>query len=471
MPKPNILHITMDDMRDDFLRFMPNTRAWIGRYGRTYTNARVQSAVCPTSRFSALTGLAHMYTNATSVPAGLGDPVFPTWTYQTIPDGNTGGASAESHSNCVGRWLQDVGYRTAMLGKYMNFSVARAPIPQGYHWWREAVSDDAYRRLGFDIQDEVGAVTSPTDPLSKYLCDQAQSFITASAAMGKPWYCYLATPDPHTPFNAAPEDQFKFDHYDHPLNFQASAPGGYGGMPSWISATPTPTPEAKANYRDIARFQAKEVFEFDRRLGILFAYLDSSGQTPNTYIFLSSDNGMVYGEHGVNAGGIAKNDFFGVSNRVPLIARGPGIVRGRSSTPMLCAADITQTIVEASGCTPGRPQFPHRMSLIGHETVDRHILMTRGASTAGSFISPCPYGGEAVVSSTHMLARYRRSETAAAWGAPGPYAVTPIATNTLEMYDYINDPNEWVNLGNSVSAPMVTIRNTLLTKLNAMVAP
>lgn len=468
MPRPNFLYIFMDDMRFDFLQFMPNIKARVARFGRTYTNAQVQSAVCPTSRFSTISGRGHYaHNDGGTVPPTYGSPA---WSYQRILDGNVDLEERAEHDDNIAWWLHNQrGYKCAMIGKYMNYSTPRNPSPRGWTWWREAVGDDSYSRLGVEIQTETAAVLGPymNTSMSQVLVESAQDFMEDASAQGAPWFCYLASPDPHSPLSVAPEDQFRYDFHNHPIKAQTN----FAGMPSWINAAGGPTtPDDVWRYQELARQQAKECHEFDRWLEVLFDYIDNSGQREHTYIFFSSDNGMVYGEHGVNAGVIAKNDFFDVSSHVPLVASGPGILRGTSSMPALISHDVIQTIIEAAEVTPNRPQFPHRRSLVGPDSYDRHIMLTRGGSQAGSFISPCPYNGEAIVNDRYMLARYRATIGATLWGPPGPYPEVPSPTNTLEMYDRQEDPNEWVNLGNSVDAGVVAVRNTLLAKLEAMCA-
>lgn len=467
MPKPNFLVIYTDDMRDDFVDYMPNVMMRIARFGRIYRNARVNQAVCPTSRYTMFTQMPLDHDGGYAQPLKVG-------TYNRIPDSNLGLGTPEhaEHSNNIGAWLQGAGYRTLMIGKYMNFSAERNPKPLGWDDWKEFVGDDSYHRLRFDVSDGAGGITSPAGTMGAYSAASVNAFMDASIAAGKPFFAYWAPPDPHLPFDMDPADAFRFDHVDWPITFQEDV----SLAPSWVSNYAGQSGhDSITNLQNIARQQLKELAELDRHIGTVLDHLESIGQIDNTYIIFTSDNGMKYGEHRSQANGIAKNDFFSVGCRVPLVARGPGIVRGSTQVPMVVQFDIGRTILEQSGATPGRV-LPHMYdgpkcnakSLVGLDPpADRHILMSRGGSLNGSFISTNPYRGNCIVGPQYWLARYLPTDTASDWTSP-VYPDIPIATDTLEMYDYVNDPHEHVNLGNSVSAPIVAIRNALVAKLDAM---
>ena len=73
----------------------------------------------------------------------------------------------------------------------------------------------------------------------------------------------------------------------------------------------------------------------------------------NTYVFFLSDNGFLRGEHRIRDN---KRYLYEESARVPFIARGPGIPHGESSDDVVVNADLTSTILELSGASPGLVQ-------------------------------------------------------------------------------------------------------------------
>ncbi len=98
---PNILVVTMDDMRWDELRYVPNVRKYVASRGLRFTNSFAPNPLCCPSRASFLTGqYSHnhrVYTH--EAPYGFG--VF------------------DDHLT-VGTALNEAGYHTALVGKYLN---------------------------------------------------------------------------------------------------------------------------------------------------------------------------------------------------------------------------------------------------------------------------------------------------------------------------------------------------------------
>ena len=64
-----------------------------------------------------------------------------------------------------------------------------------------------------------------------------------------------------------------------------------------------------------------------------------------TYVIFTSDNGYMQGEHRVPLGKMLPYD---PSTRVPLLIRGPGLPRGRTSKALVGNVDLTPTIVKAT---------------------------------------------------------------------------------------------------------------------------
>jgi N-acetylglucosamine-6-sulfatase len=102
--KPNIVLILTDDQRWDTLRWMPNVRRLLMDKGVTFTNAFVPNSLCCPSRVTILTG-QYSHTN------GIWSNEWPNGGFKVFRghDGST-----------IATWLHDAGYRTALIGKYLN---------------------------------------------------------------------------------------------------------------------------------------------------------------------------------------------------------------------------------------------------------------------------------------------------------------------------------------------------------------
>jgi hypothetical protein len=91
----------------------------------------------------------------------------------------------------------------------------------------------------------------------------------------------------------------------------------------------------------------------DESVGAVIEELQKVGERRRTYVFFMSDNGYLRGEHRIRNN---KRFLYEASSRLPFVARGPGIPRGRNSEDVVVNADLVSTILELSGASPGEVQ-------------------------------------------------------------------------------------------------------------------
>jgi arylsulfatase A-like enzyme len=105
--KPNIVFILADDMRKDDLKYMPKTRNLLKAKGMSFNNAFVSHALCCPARATIMRG---QYAHNTGV-----------W---TSANSRIGGVQAYNnnglHRDNVATRLDAAGYRTGLIGKYLN---------------------------------------------------------------------------------------------------------------------------------------------------------------------------------------------------------------------------------------------------------------------------------------------------------------------------------------------------------------
>jgi N-acetylglucosamine-6-sulfatase len=77
--------------------------------------------------------------------------------------------------------------------------------------------------------------------------------------------------------------------------------------------------------------------------------LRDTRELDNTYVIFTSDHGFMQGEHRIPQGKMVPYD---PSTQVPLLIRGPGIPRGRSTKALVGDVDFAPTVLDA---TPARP--------------------------------------------------------------------------------------------------------------------
>jgi N-acetylglucosamine-6-sulfatase len=98
----------------------------------------------------------------------------------------------------------------------------------------------------------------------------------------------------------------------------------------------------------------------DREIGRVLDFLDERGLAGDTLVVYASDNGYLWGEHGL----ADKRWAYEPSSRIPLLVRWPGPDRqaGAVSTALVANVDVAPTILDAAGL--GVPGWMQGRSLL-----------------------------------------------------------------------------------------------------------
>jgi arylsulfatase A len=342
--QPNILLILVDDMGyGDPGCYNPHSKIptphidRLAREGMRFTDAHAPGPLCHPSRYGLMTGRFPFRTDVS---------VWPTRPL------------IESGQITIASLLRDVGYNTAMVGKWhLGFrengydqSLPGGPVDRGFNSFfglRASTDIPPYFYIRGDR-----AVTPPTnriaenhsagwtehqgafwreggiapdlelnDVLPKFT-EEACRIIRAHAAKGpvdrKPWMLYLAYPAPHTPWLPSKEFAGK------------SGAGMYGDFAMMV----------------------------DDRIGQVLGTLDETGMTRETLVIFTSDNGPIwYPEDVVKFGHDAAGGFRGMKgdaweggHRMPFIVRWPGRVKAGTVTDQtICFTDLLATLAEICG--------------------------------------------------------------------------------------------------------------------------
>ena len=128
---PNIIVILTDDLDARSVACLPNVQTLLAAEGVMFANAFVTTPLCCPSRASILRG---QYAHSHGVLSNGGDNGgFPAF-YRLGDEDST-----------VATWLQDAGYRTALVGKYLNRypkGAAQSHVPPGWDEWSAFASSD-----------------------------------------------------------------------------------------------------------------------------------------------------------------------------------------------------------------------------------------------------------------------------------------------------------------------------------------
>ncbi|HUO69606.1 MAG TPA: sulfatase [Solirubrobacteraceae bacterium] len=338
--RPNIVFVLTDDLSMDLLRFMPHVQA-MQRDGLTFGNYFVSDSLCCPSRASIFTGnLPHDTGVFSNVGPRGGFHVF----YKRGEELDTFAVA-----------LQSAGYRTAMMGKYLNGyldgpggkpGVPATYVPPGWTEWD--VGGQAYPEFDYRL-NENGTLRSyghqPTDYLTDVLARKGVDFINGMARANTPFFLEIATFAPHSPYTPAPRDAADFP------GLTAPRPPSFNvmptGAPRWLADHAPLTQHQIDQINAVFRLRAQDVQSVDEMIGELEQALSDDGLASNTYIVFSSDNGLHTGEYRLMPG---KMTAFDTDIHVPLIVVGPGVPAGATTAAMTENIDLAKTFA-AIGAT------------------------------------------------------------------------------------------------------------------------
>jgi arylsulfatase A-like enzyme len=332
--RPNIVFIVTDDQDVRGMELMPRTLRLLAQAGTTFSSAYVSSPICAPSRASILTG---RYPHNTGVHSN-GEP-----------DGGFGVFyRGGAESNTIATRLRDAGYRTALIGKYINDYPRQATgeyVPPGWDEWNATTSDAAYfdflmNQNGSQHHFE-GADAYSTDVIR----DLALDFLKRMGGAREPFFLYIATIAPHFPSHPAPRHRGEFPEAKAP-RVPSFNEADVSDKPRWVSDLP-PLGEAQIRQIDkLYRNRLQSMLAVDELVESLVGTLQATGELDNTYIFFTSDNGFQQGEHRFQKG---KGLSYEESIHVPLIVRGPKVPAGQVLGHLVSNVDLYPTWLQLAG--------------------------------------------------------------------------------------------------------------------------
>ncbi len=368
---PNIVLINADDLGYGDLSCYGATKVQtpnidrLASQGRSFSDAHSASAVCSPSRYGLLTGRYPLRRNFWGATGGIDD-----------------GLSIDTTQVTLASLLKKAGYSTACVGKWhlglgedkpdFNGELKPGPLELGFDYFYGIpmvnsgppfVYIENHQVVGYDPADpfvlgkksvtqkwpEKGGYTAiggaekahllyEDEKVGTTLKNKAVEWLknTHSTQKEKPFFLYLATTNIHHPFTPAP--QFK----------GTSGCGRYGDF----------------------------IHELDWIVGEVLRTLDEIGETENTLVIFTSDNGGMLNLGGQDAwkeGHKLNGELLGFKfgaweggHRIPFIAKWPGKIPANSSSEHLIsqidllatfAAIVDQPLTNEE-CPDGVNQLP-----------------------------------------------------------------------------------------------------------------
>lgn len=350
---PNVVVVMTDDQHQTSLAAMDQVQSKLVGKGTTFANSFTNWPLCCPSRATFYSG---QYAHNHGV-LGNGEP--------------QGGFANFDDSNALPLWMQEAGYRTIQIGKYLNGYGQPADnpayVPPGWSEWMVGTAGTTQDVYGYKLNQNGAIVdygTAETDFKQDVFTDLAVDAIERNAP-GRPFMLavmYTAphsggpNPNLHPPADCAASakpaprhaNAFDAEPLPRPPSFNEA---DVSDKPGEIQAMPAIDADGLANIERRYRCRMESLLSVDDGVGRIVAALRASGELDNTLIIYTSDNGYFHGEHRVQTG---KNRVYEEAIRVPLVIRGPGVPAERTVSDPVINADLAPTVLDAAEASAGR---------------------------------------------------------------------------------------------------------------------
>lgn len=273
-------------------------------------------------------------------------------------------------SGNLATWLDDAGYRTALVGKYFNGYAKEDPtfVPPGWGDWYGAVAP-AQHVYDYELNENGRLVhfgTRAADFKSDVLTEKAIGLIERSEQSPDPFFLEISyttphaagpNPSPQPPRDcpAAPKPPPRFAHaFD---DQRLPRPPGFNerdvsDKPAGVRRRPRIGSRERKRLTCRYRCTLEALRGVDENVGQVLDALEGTGQLDDTLVVYTSDNGLFFGEHRIPGG---KVRHYEESTRVPLLIRGPGVRAGLTVTDPVINADLAPTLLDAAGVPTDAP--------------------------------------------------------------------------------------------------------------------
>ncbi len=358
--RPNVILYMTDDQTLADMWVMPRTRKLFARRGVEFANAYASYPLCCPSRVTFLTGqYAHNH--------GV-------WSNE----GEDGGYRGFDDSGSLAPTLDAGGYRTGFFGKYLNGYPPGGVlgVVDGWDRWF-AKTKNTYFNSRFDLDGEARSFGSrPADYLTRVITRFASRFIRDDSP--DPYFAWISQVAPHVERAGRlppPEarDRYKFTNAIH--RTPGTKETDLSDKPDFVQ-NPRGKTVTQVKRRRHYRWRLRALVSADRSVARIWRTVRAAGQEDNTYLFFVSDNGYLFGEHGLDR----KSFLYEESAHIPMYAIGPGFSPGEIVPGVVTNADFAPTVYDATGVAPGRES--DGQSLLAAMPSDRAILLENRSSSA-----------------------------------------------------------------------------------------
>src|SRR5574341_416574 len=291
----NVIIIMTDDQNVDSVPVMRKLKSFPEGSWLHFTNAIASDSICCSARASVLTGQYPFVSGVIDNGSGY-----------KLNDANT-----------LPVWLDSAGYRTGLIGKYLN----------GYPWDKGT----NYIPPGWDYFKTTGLGKS--DARTNLAID----FINSSTG---PFFLYLAFSEPHFPTTPLPQ-YANAEVYvpPDPPNFNEV---DVSDKPTWVRNLSPLSQTTIDQWHNERIASQRSLLGVDDAIQRIIDALKAKGQLDNTMIIFMADHGFSWGSHRW----IKKECVYEECIQFPLFIRYPGLAGSREESRLVSNVDLASTIAE-----------------------------------------------------------------------------------------------------------------------------
>jgi arylsulfatase A-like enzyme len=485
--KPNILFIAIDDLKPELGCYgnkiikTPNIDR-LAKMGTVFMNNYCQQAVCGPTRASLMTGLRPDATKVWDLKTKMRDvvPDIVTLPQYLISQGyTTSGVGKIYHPSCVDKKFDELSWSVPFLKPQSSDYANGLGDPAMKHYQKAetkaaiaGTSQLDKKEKDSDGENIVGSVKPSSEcidvPDNAYE-DGVDALIAKDAIIKlskekSPFFFAVGFHKPHLPFVSPKKYWDLYKREDMPIAaFQQHAANevfvayessgelrNYTDIPEYCTLSKE---ELRAGMKtekqkELIHAYYAAVSYTDAQVGILLNTLDSLGLLNNTVIVLWGDHGWHLGDHDM----WGKHTNFEQSTRSPLIFAAPGLTPGQTKS-LSEHVDVFPTICDLANLPiPTNLQGKSLKSVMQNKQAVVHdfAMSQYPRKLKPADVKTLGYTDGKLMGYSLRTDKYRYT----IWfnnsfRSNQPYAESRIYAK--ELYDYVNDPLEKINVANDKS--------------------
>lgn len=332
-PPYDVVIFLLDDMRFDQVAVLEQTVERLEPEAVAFDRAYVTTPMCCPERASFLAG--GYYAHQTGVLTN---------------EAPTGGATVFPDEGTLPVRLQQAGYATALVGKYLNeYESLGLYVPPGWTRWAATGNLDAWNHPEFvegssTFESGFGAAASVSAYVTSWQGSEILDFLDAHP--DEPVFAYLSFVAPHDPHVPAAEDADEFA--DTVYRDRGYEEADLSDKPAWIQEIGLMSDEELAVRDQANRERLQTLLAVDRAMAAVIDAVRASPRAARTVFVLSSDNGQMWREHRLSDKGVAYEE----SVRVPLWIAHPDLAAATRSDLVASNLDLAATVAALAGLEP-----------------------------------------------------------------------------------------------------------------------